>query len=147
MTTTKWTLVSMIETSMWISPVVRKAGGAIARTYLFDANRHVHCCELTPSYELYPVDTFPWKDDDDGSLSDELRSHETNDVVYMHTRFVDGLPEANFHRWPEEALVVEEGETKEEVWERARESMAEHVRCNQFIAFPTGFQPSIAIAA
>jgi hypothetical protein len=51
-------IVVLDETEYWREEIVAKAG-KIYGAYLFDANRHVNCCELTPSYELYPLYSNP----------------------------------------------------------------------------------------
>ena len=137
----QWAIVSLIETKAWAKDVVEKAGGALARTYLFDATRLVHCCELTASYELFPIETLPWKGDETGVLRELLQASESDDVVYIHAKTLDVLTEDHFHRFASEPLQIDEGESVEEAWARARESMEDHAKGNQAIAFPRGFAP------
>ncbi len=51
-------LYLMDETQHWqLQPELMAKIERIVTIYLFDRKRHVHCCELTPSYELWPVET------------------------------------------------------------------------------------------
>ncbi len=64
----------------------------IESVFLFDKNVHVHCCELTPSYELWPVETrVIFKPDFDQDANEELRD-EIEEVV----RRADE-PEVEYH--------------------------------------------------
>ena len=47
-------LVYLDESDCWVTKVTRHAG-RIAGLYLYDANLHVCCCEITPSYALHLV--------------------------------------------------------------------------------------------
>ena len=41
------------ETDCWHDDdLVQRCGGSIKGAYFFNANRHVFCCEMTPSYEM-----------------------------------------------------------------------------------------------
>lgn len=122
------------ETMYWSEEIQKKAGGAIYRAYLFDANRHVHCCELTPSYELFPLYTTAALDDEEGSVEEEIRCAEDNDVIYIHCRVLDHTPSAKFHDCGE--WTADEDETYDEL----RERVEEQYRCNVAIQFPEGFQ-------
>lgn len=52
---TEWKFIVCDETRYWDKSLVSKLGqnGKIVAVYAFDANCQVHCCELTPSYELF----------------------------------------------------------------------------------------------
>lgn len=59
--------------------------------YIFDALNHVHCCELTPSYEMnYVGPTWEGvKDENDEDLcEDVMAAVEHDDVQYVHVRSV-----------------------------------------------------------
>ncbi|MGC8732665.1 MAG: hypothetical protein ACP5RC_10440, partial [Halothiobacillaceae bacterium] len=104
--TAKWRMVSIVSTSGWRDDLLVKAGGAIAETYLYDENRVTHCCEITPSYEMYRVDTLPWSPDESGDLESELRSGYDSDVIYMHTKVVDGMAPEQRYVLPDQLLVA-----------------------------------------
>lgn len=48
----KLSLAYMDVTEHWAEEIVRETG-RIAAVFVFDENRHVHCCEFTPSFELH----------------------------------------------------------------------------------------------
>ena len=82
------------ETDCWCEEMVKKTG-RIFGIYVFDATVHVHCCEFTPSYELYFIESTTEKmlsdeDYDEFSISD----HDGGQMVeYLHVHTVDGFPE------------------------------------------------------
>lgn len=46
-------------TSLYHPDLVRRCGGEVFDVYVFDANLHVHCCSITPSYEMFFFDVVP----------------------------------------------------------------------------------------
>lgn len=131
-TTTHFKLVSIDETRFWDNSITARAGRVFG-VYLFDANRVVHCCELTPSYELYPVASFPLIDidrTDARSLEDELREHDTDEVTYIHCTGIDAMREACFHDFGEEE--IPEGDS----WEDVRDRQIEYVNGNCCLETP-----------
>lgn len=90
-------VIALDETGVWElsalpnSEVIDKMAGV----YLFDRNRHVHACEITPSYELWPMyDEFVMKPDhqnheDLEALEDEVRSAFDSTVGYYHVSDID----------------------------------------------------------
>lgn len=103
-------IVVMDETEYWSADFKERAG-KIFRAYLFDSTRHVHCCEVTPSYELYPLYSTPLKgDDDEGNFSAEINTEEAKngfDVRYYHVRVIDGMPEDHIHDLGVETVMPE----------------------------------------
>lgn len=125
-------IVVLNETRHWNEEMQKKAG-VIFRAFLYDATRVVHCCEITPSYELFPLYTTPWRDDENGSVWTELFENEDNEVKYVHCHVINALSPDHFHDigvWAQE-----EDETEDEL----RERVEEHYRCNVTIQFPKGF--------
>lgn len=52
-----WWLVRLdITAHVTMSLLWTSAVESFGEVYLFDRNRHVRCCELTPSYEMHPVE-------------------------------------------------------------------------------------------
>lgn len=47
----KLRIAYMDETDGWTEEIA-SAAGRVAGVFVFDENRHVFCCEMTPSYEL-----------------------------------------------------------------------------------------------
>jgi len=76
-----------------------RCGGMIYDVFVFDYRRHVHCCEMTPSYELWYVETipggetheddadFPYHEDLDEALR-EANLHSPQ-VIYIHCHSID----------------------------------------------------------
>lgn len=87
-------VVVIEETQYWEESLANHAG-SIYGVYLFDANRKVHCCELTASYELHPLEVAVR---DYEKCSDEIRDliesewNLSTDIVYMHAYSVDQMP-------------------------------------------------------
>ena len=63
--------------------------------FAFDKNRHVHVCELTPSYELWPAE-FDYEceegadeDQRQAVFEELLRAFNDREVEYVHVRDLD----------------------------------------------------------
>lgn len=95
----KWTAVRVDVTGHCGEEFVARCGGKVYEVCLYDANERTYCCEVTPSYCLYPVDltagSLPEEDAARERLFEELLDarHELEDVCYMHCSDVDRLPE------------------------------------------------------
>ncbi len=86
------------NTEHWNLPELLPKIARIETVYLFDKNVHVHCCEITPSYELWPVATraiLKPEFADDDVLREEvdavMQENQYRDVNYRHVRAVDPL--------------------------------------------------------
>ena len=86
-----WRYILIDETRHWCDDkFIADCGGKIVGAYVFDANRQVHCCELTPSYELLFIETLPRDvpQNDEGAerILDALHDAdlETDQVSYVH---------------------------------------------------------------
>ncbi|CAB3737725.1 hypothetical protein LMG22037_06174 [Paraburkholderia phenoliruptrix] len=106
------------------------AGGRIYRTYLFDAELAVHCCELTPSFELWPMYTTPLEDDEEGHVHEQLLAGEDHEIRYYQQRAINSMrPEfvqdLGFHQ-------IDDDETRDEAFERC----LEHYRGNVVLETP-----------
>lgn len=126
---THFKIVVLDETEYWCESIKQKAGKIYA-AYLFDANRPVNCCELRPSYELYPLYTTPLNDDEAGSVSEEIMASESQDVSYFHCCSIDRLSPASFYDIGVETL------SADETWEAALERTLDHYRGNHMIDIP-----------
>jgi hypothetical protein len=145
-----WKLVGIDEGRHWnLPPEVMAKITKIFGVYLFDAKRHVHCCEFTPSYELYPlgtevifVDGVTEQERED--IWEMLRDgdRDCSNVTYMHVHEVDSAIETKkfmLHDfgpddpdWWRRYLGVHDG-NEVEAWEDARESMIDHCRSNSYL--------------
>ena len=98
-----WWLIKIDERGYWLDSKVLARTKHVYAVYAFDRNTHVHCCEITPSYEL----TFLGHDAEEvEDLSDEEREEldeiiisvpNEEPVTYMHVSYVDRMLEANPH--------------------------------------------------
>jgi hypothetical protein len=92
-------VVVLDETSNWSDKMVKKAGGKIFASYLYDSAQAVNLCELTPSYNLCHLFSTPLVDDEQHSVQDligEEDSHCANNDKYIHCCSIDALPPERF---------------------------------------------------
>lgn len=90
-------VVAIDETRDWRDDMVAKCG-RLYGLYLFDVNRHVHCCELTPSYEMHFIETVAanFIDDETDALIREANAQCQQDVEYQHCRVIDRMHASSF---------------------------------------------------
>ena len=130
-----WYAIALDHTEYWLIPEEYKPYiKAMGAYYVYDANRHVYCCEVTPSYELWFVENFPVFTDD---VTDEIREDFFDwmagawdeDVAYMHVIDIDRMPlkckEQHGH-WGEDDC----DETEEERYLREKDEMVEACQGN-----------------
>ena len=103
-----WRIVLRDETQYWTDPeLVKRCGGTIKGASLFDANRQVHCCEITPSFELERLNSVPkqWPDDERTmeSLEAELREADfqadSGCCSYVHVSDMDLESDSVINVW------------------------------------------------
>lgn len=94
----RYQVVVFDESRYWHESMLKKAGGTIYASYLFDSNTHVYCCELTPSYELLHLFSNPLEDDEDCSVLDAIRDACAGSPQdgYYHCSDIDRLPAERF---------------------------------------------------
>jgi len=113
----------------------------IRQVFVFDRNRHIHCAELTASYELHPLyDTMVFHDgvtvDDDDHLYELAEKYERNDseTEYHHVSPFDRYIMRNphlVHRIGGYAVRLDwEGEGDETDYEEVLEYVIERYRGN-----------------
>ena len=98
--TPQWTAVR-VDVSRHCNPeFLGRCGGKVYQVYLYNAHSVTHCCEITPSYELIPVDLvaedYPEDAETREALYEELREvacADGDNVTYMHCRGIDALPD------------------------------------------------------
>jgi hypothetical protein len=86
--------VEFDETQYWNEDFLNRIGTKkVTAVYIFDANRIVHCCELTPSYELYLATTYTDNElsDDDQEEFDESWTGERSVANYYHCSPIDEI--------------------------------------------------------
>jgi hypothetical protein len=122
-------------TRYWRKDIRRKAGKLFA-VYLFDANRHVHACELTPSYEMHYVGPT-WTNSVGDRMSETIREGDadTDLVSYYHVRGIDAA-KLEARSMTDEAwaklLDYHDGD-HDAAYAEALETEMEHLRCNGWI--------------
>lgn len=119
-----WKLVAFDETRYWNKEFLARLGIAkVMAVYLFNALSVTYCCEITPSYELWPIESHP-----DVTLSDEQydefneADRGCSEVAYMHCSDIKHLRPGLFHDFGEE-------EVEDAV--KSREECLEHLAGNQ----------------
>ena len=148
-----WHVVRMDDSRFWREGFLPTIGVEATFTfYIFDKGRHVFCCEMTPSYELWrATDTFdgPAMDDDakrERAYEAIMEAAATEEpVVYMQTRDIDRrspdtvrkLQESDANAALEEALedLDDPNATVEDVYRKTIEKLIEHDQANTFLAW------------
>lgn len=87
-------VVAIDDTNEWHEDT-QKAGGKIKTVYYFDASQITHCCEITPSYLLYPLYAFT-----ENEVSEEIKEAldygihvENPEPRYFHCSEIDAIAE------------------------------------------------------
>lgn len=130
-------ILKLDETSYWREDIQAMAGRLFG-IYLYNPAVGVHCCELTPSYELHYMGeaiTSSLSENDLEALAELLREAlaDSDDVKYMHCAAVNRQP-ALANRsvlavgWAVFGDFGDEGDTPEECMEAA----TEYLRGNGF---------------
>lgn len=94
----RYCVLKLDETQNWLDQGLVSRAKRILGVYLFDANLHVRCCEFTPSYECYFVesqfDNPDLPDRDADWLCVDLMAGDdcAEPVRYFHCWQIDGLP-------------------------------------------------------
>jgi hypothetical protein len=111
--------------------------------YVYDKNRHVHLCEITPSYELWTV-AFDFQCADDASDEDNESAWEAmleaesgdEDVTYMHVSTIDRFEEqGNTRECKLDPIELDDVDSQfekcdEPIYRQAAENLREHYSGN-----------------
>jgi len=134
----EWRSLAILETDDWskeasgYDEAFKLAGKEFYGTYVYDARRIVHCCELAGSYELYRIGTTGSFDDRDYEISEDerewlddwFRQAEHNPVIYVHYQEVDRIEfGTDKHRLEEDFNLRSARELKAMDWEETRSMM------------------------
>lgn len=91
-----WLVVQRHPDHWWNIPEIRPLIDRIETVFLFDRNLHVHCCEFTPSYELWPVETRailkPEFADNDAlvdKVDNVIMGNASREIEYHHVHPLD----------------------------------------------------------
>ena len=85
------------ETENWNEEITKRAG-KIFGVYLYNPDTRTHCCEITPSHELYFLHSVPENLPDDEDERERLLDDmdegnlETERVSYMHCHTLKAMP-------------------------------------------------------
>lgn len=127
-------LVRFDETQFWN---IDLKGAHCFGVYLTDLNRKVHCCELTASYELYPL--YHYTDSEDEKVKEQVDEEPMDsDVVYVHCSRIDKLVFEAKHSgrsdWaylpPDHESPISKESDLEETYDKFFDSLREHYRGN-----------------
>lgn len=108
---------------------IQAEAGKIFQVYVYDANRVTNCCEIRPSYELYPLLTQPLncpESERERDALDELVGQDT-DERYIHCSVIDAIPA--LRQRPYEVIERDLSETYEAQFESAIEKMRGNPPC------------------
>lgn len=126
------------ETTEYWSEGIRARAGKLFGVYIFDANRHVHAAELTPSYEMVyvgPTWTGHVENEEESQrlFEDILKGDsDTEGVKYVHVHGLD-LTKCETVSWDDAAwdrMVAHHDGDTEDAHKEALEKAIEHCRGN-----------------
>ena len=92
-------ILKINESSHWTDDKLKAACGVIFGVYMYDASKHVHCCEITPSYEMHFIESqsvrLPDDEEERERIYESLQEGDlhTEPVSYMHCRDIDRIEE------------------------------------------------------
>lgn len=94
---TRFGVVAIDETANWLDEdLVKRCGGKIYTLYVYNPDEATYLCELTPSYDLEPLDYYPAELPEDENEREKIyeKLQETllhEEVSYMHCHSIDGV--------------------------------------------------------
>jgi len=94
-------IVKIDESGFWSDPELIEEAEKIFGVYLYDANRHVNCCELTPSYELHFIESQPLQTVLDDGQREKMHERiqegdsETDAIRCIHVKSIDAMQEVD----------------------------------------------------
>jgi hypothetical protein len=133
-------IIALDETEFYHLPDEHKPYiKAIRGVYLYDANSHAYCCELTPSYWLIHLynsvllteEGLALDDDARGEIYDEYEYDTGGDDCYMHVATIDRLEKAanaglgDYYAYGATEVSYEDSDYDEQI-----EGLREHFCCN-----------------
>jgi len=125
-----WRLVMSDVTHYWVlGDGDQEKVERIVTVYLYNKNEVTHCCEITPSYCLWPVETRAEfrdgvSDLDIDRIDGNIRRWADDEVVYVHCHALAGMTVKHKKLGSVFPGSVETGDEQ-------RESLLEYLRGNQ----------------
>ena len=137
-------LAVLDESQSWqLSDVNKDFVKKVEGVYTYDANEVTRCCELTPSYCLYPIGSRAVSPEDTpdevrGDIQDDIDGNDCHDVRYVHTHLIDTLPvvgdddevvSADYRRrWGSPVVSLRDTPYQQQI-----DDMVDYFRCNEQI--------------
>lgn len=134
-------IIALDETEYYhLEPEEARYIRAIKGVYLYDANRHTHCCELTPSYYLIFLynsvnltdEGLALNDEARGELYDKFEVECGGDDCYMHVHTVDQLAEkagkGEYHVYGDPEVSYDDSDYDEQI-----EGLVEYCQSNWLV--------------
>jgi len=131
-------IIALDETSnYYLEPEKQRLIRAIKGVYLYDRNRHTHCCELTPSYYLIFLynsvnltdEGLALDNEARGELYDEYEYGTGGDNCYMHIRIIERLAEkaeaGEYYVYGDPKVSFDKSDYNEQI-----EGLVEYFQCN-----------------
>lgn len=133
-------LIALDETEDWILPEYLEYIERIETVYLYDKNSHTYCCEMRPSYCLYPIEVREvlkpeYQEDEDlrDRINQTILLHANMDVSYYHVADIDSQVETLL-RSGEEFRYCHYGDPEvsdeDSSYEQQVEAVLDDCRCN-----------------
>lgn len=92
MTKVRAMIVVLDQTNEWCTRLAGMAG-AISKVFIYDAESRSNLLGTNREYELYPIGTFPAKDDEFSTIFRALQAHDDFGKRKIDARLVDQLSE------------------------------------------------------
>jgi hypothetical protein len=90
--TEKKLIVVALDETRGLDDNIRSKVGRLMTLYVYDPERSVHCCEVTPSREMVQFDFSTMNEVDDELYSELMAGFaQAEETSYMHCRVVDNL--------------------------------------------------------
>jgi len=125
----KWVAIEFDETGYWNEDFLEKYGiEKVRAVYVYNENLYVHCCEITPSYELWFINDYPVMKSEADTGREEaweaVMEASTEPVEYHHVQHLDRIPfgEHKKRMWSENI--------KRDEYDEHRDDAIESERCN-----------------
>ena len=107
----------------YLGDEAKKEAGKYFETYLYEDTLVTHCCELTPSYECWPVSFYTENAISDDTYDDLLIGLE-REPIYVHCHVADRSATPLSYPFDRD-----EDESGEEYMER----VVEYYQCNSYL--------------
>jgi len=124
-------VVKIDETKYYTDPELVKAAGKIYAVFIYDSNRQVFLCELTPSYEFHYVESTTEEslsDEHYDNLMEANRHRESSE--YHHTAFAATIPAEHTQPFSQDWEPEEEQYATDEAYNELVEDLIGDERAN-----------------